>query len=229
MKEEGRLPVQLISLINLKGGVGKTTIAIHLAAALAEGGWRVLLIDADPQESATRWAGQARAGRFALPMEVHPLRIEGGAQPFRAALERLARPAAADLGVIDCPPELSDPALVAVLLSDLVLVPVTPSPFDLWAARAAVETAREARALRDGTRPRLSLVPSRLVAHTLLARDLPGALAALGEPVAPAITQRVALVEAIVQGQTISTYARTSPACAEFAALAHHTIERITP
>lgn len=218
--------VQLISVINLKGGVGKTTIAINLAAALVERARGVLLIDTDPQESATRWARQARAGRSPFPMEVHPLRVEGGAHPFQAALERLAH--AADTVVIDCPPELSDPALVAALLSDLVLVPVTPSPLDLWAAQQAVETAREARGLRDGIKPLLSLVPSKLVVHTLLARDLPGALAALGEPVAPGITQRVALVEAVVQGQTIGAYAQASPATAEFAALAYHTIQRLT-
>ena len=223
--------MQIISVINLKGGVGKTTIALNLAAALAERRRRVILIDADPQESATQWAKQARAerkaGRFALSMDVHPLRMDEGAQQFQAALDRLARATTADMVVIDCPPELSDPALVAALLSDLVLVPVTPSPLDVWAAKQAVETAREARDLRDGTKPLLSLVPSKLIANTLLARDIPEALAALGEPVAPRITQRVALVEAIVRGQTIGEYAKTSPAYAEFTALATHTMQRI--
>jgi chromosome partitioning protein len=129
--------------------------------------------------------------------------------------------------VIDCPPELADPALVAALLSDIVLVPVTPSPLDLWAAKQAVATAQEARTLRDGRKPLISLVPSKLLPHTVLARDLPAALAALAEPVAPGITQRVALIEAIVLGQTIRTYAKASPAAAEFTALAQHTLRRL--
>lgn len=224
--------MQLISVINLKGGVGKTTIAVNLAATLADQGYPVLLVDADPQQSATQWAqqqptgGGAAAGR--LPMTVVPLRADAGAPQFQAALHQLAQAAQATLVVLDCPPELSDPALVAALLADLVLVPVTPSPLDVWAAQQAVETAREARALRDGVKPLISLVPSKLLAQTVLARDLPATLAALGEPVAPGITQRVALIEAIVLGQTIRTYATTSPAAAEFTALAHHTLRRLT-
>jgi chromosome partitioning protein len=225
------VPVQIISVINLKGGVGKTTIALNLAATLADHGHQVLLIDADPQQSATQWAqqGPAAGGAGALPMAVESLRADDGAPQFQAAIARLAQAAQATLVVIDCPPELSDPALVAALLADLVLVPVTPSPLDLWAAKQAVATAQEARTLRDGSKPLISLVPSKLLPQTLLARDLPAALAALGEPVAPAITQRVALVEAIVLGQTIGTYAKTSPAAAEFAALAQHTLRRLTP
>jgi chromosome partitioning protein len=162
-------------------------------------------------------------------MAVAPLRADAGAPQFKAALAQHALAAQATLVVIDCPPELSDPALVAALLADLVLVPVTPSPLDLWAAKQAVATAQEARTLRDGIKPLISLVPSKLLPQTILARDLPAALEALGEPVAPAITQRVALVEAIVLGQTIGTYAKTSPAAAEFAALAQHTLRRLTP
>ena len=225
--------MQIISVINLKGGVGKTTIALNLAAALADQGHRVVLIDADPQQSATQWAQQGQlAGApeaARLPLPVHPLQADAGAPRFKTALEQLAQAAQATLVVIDCPPELSDPALVAALLADLVVVPVTPSPLDLWAAKQAVATAQEARTLRDGHKPLISLVPSKLLPQTILARDLPAALEALGEPVAPAITQRVALVEAIVLGQTIGTYAKTSPAAAEFAALARHTLRRLTP
>lgn len=224
--------VQIISVINLKGGVGKTTIALNLAATLAEAGQQVVLVDADPQQSATQWAQQGQVSGLStqapLPMTVHALQADAGAPQFQAALAQLAQATPATLLVIDCPPELSDPALVAALLSDVVLVPVTPSPLDLWAAKQAVATAQEARTLRDGIKPLISLVPSRLLPHTIVARDLPTALAALGEPIAPAITQRVALIEAIVLGQTIHTYAKASPAAAEFTALAQHTLRRLT-
>lgn len=221
--------MHILSVINLKGGVGKTTIALNLAATLAEQGHRVLLLDADPQHSATQWAqqGQTADGTGPLPMAVAPVQADAGAPQFQATLVQQAQEVQATLVVIDCPPELSDPALVAALLADLVLVPVTPSPLDLWAARQAVDTAREARTLRDGIKPLISLVPSKLLPQTVLARDLPAALAALGEPVAPGIRQRVALIEAIVLGQTIGTYAKTSPAAAEFTALAHHTLRRL--
>jgi len=93
--------VHIISVINLKGGVGKTTIALNLAATLAEQGQRVVLIDADPQRSATQWAqqGPAGGGAGALPMAVEPLQADDGAPQFQAALAQLA-PAAAIEAVI---------------------------------------------------------------------------------------------------------------------------------
>ena len=108
--------MHILSVSNLKGGVGKTTIALNLAATLADLGQRVVLVDADPQQSATRWAQQGQAAG-ALPLAVHALPADAGAAQFRAALTHLARAAQATLVVIDCPPELSDPALVAALLA----------------------------------------------------------------------------------------------------------------
>jgi chromosome partitioning protein len=102
--------VQIIGVINLKGGVGKTTIALNLAAALADQGHRVVLIDADPQQSATQWAQQGQlAGApeaARLPLPVHPLQADAGAPRFKTALEQLAQATQATLVVIDCPPEL---------------------------------------------------------------------------------------------------------------------------
>jgi cellulose biosynthesis protein BcsQ len=82
-----------------------------------------------------------------------------GAPQLKAALEQLAQAAQTTLVVVDCPLELSDPALVAALLADVILVQVTPSPLDLWAAKQAVATAQEARTLRDGRKPLTITLP----------------------------------------------------------------------
>ncbi len=219
----------VISCLNLKGGAGKTTICLNLAAALGERGSRVVAVDLDPQQSATRWAAQASpssAANFDLSRDVHTVESKS-VRLVKDIIERLIGESGASLVLVDCPPELEDRSLMAAMLSDLVLVPTTPSPLDLWAAEAAVGTARDARAVRERELPLISLVPSRLVTSTVLARELPESLAEFGEPVAPGISQRVAIVEAAVAGQTIDQYAPDSPGHQEFLKLAEHVNERL--
>ena len=212
-----------IAVVSRKGGAGKTTLAMNLAAVMAEK-YRTMLLDADPQQSAVRWAHQ-RPDDDGLPFAVRGVDISSAAQ-FRGGLEALA--VETELVILDTPPEIEDAATVALLIADLTLVPVTPSPLDIWAAEAAVELAQEARAERHaGDRPLVSLVPYRLIAGTNLARDLPGILKAQGEPVAPGIVQRVAVAEAAILGQTIAEYAPGSPADEELRALARHTLNRL--
>lgn len=216
----------VVAVLNLKGGSGKTTVAVNLAAALGELRRRVAVLDLDPQQSATRWASQATdqgSRYFELARDVH--HETGGAAAIKVTVDRLVTET--DVLVLDCPPELEDRSLVAALIADLVLVPVAPSPLDLWAAEAAVKTAEEARAERDGRLPLVSLVPSRLMVGTVLARELPGSLAELGEPVAPGISQRVALAESAVAGETVVTYAPGSAGHHEFQALAAHVRKRV--
>jgi chromosome partitioning protein len=109
----------------------------------------------------------------------------------------------------------------------LILIPVTPSPLDIWAAEAAVKTGREARKERGGKKPLIVLIPSRIQTGTVLGRELSDTLATLGEPVGPGISQRVALVESAIKGQTIDQYAPKSPSHLEFKKLAKYTLEII--
>jgi chromosome partitioning protein len=103
--------MDVLSVLNLKGGVGKTTIAMNLAAALAEHGYEVAVVDFDPQQSATRWSRQGEC-----PVRVEAMSLAGGAKRFRTLLQEVK----VDIAILDCPPELSDPAMVAALLSKLV-------------------------------------------------------------------------------------------------------------
>lgn len=231
VQNTGKLPpMKIIAMLNLKGGCGKTTISMNLAATLAELGRRAVVVDLDPQASALRWASQAvdtPGPGFNLRRDVLALPVERGAAQFKDKLLEVGKRTGAAVAVLDCPPELRDPALVAALLADLVLIPVTPSPLDIWAAEAAVATAREARKERGGRLPRIGLIPSKLISGTVLAREITATLEGLGEAVSPPIHQRVALVESTVAGQTIAGYAPASPAHLEFQALAAYCTERL--
>ena len=204
----------IIATVNQKGGVGKSTLALNLASVLASTGKKVVLVDADPQGSSSRWSRQS-GGNHAFSCLY--LDVGRGASRFNESLNRLRQNT--DLIVIDTPPELANNTLLATLLAHVILIPVTPSPFDVWGAEAAVNMAREVRMRRGGRLPVALMVPNKLKSGTMLAKALPDTLARLGEPVAPAISDRVVVVEAIRQGMTIDLYAHRSPAHLEFAEL----------
>lgn len=204
--------MQFVAFINQKGGSGKTTTAMNLAGALAIPKTKLILVDLDHQASATRWAAQGRG----LPFAVVPL-VGYGADRFKQAVKEAT--AGYDLVILDTPPGLASTARLACLVADLVLIPVTASPLDVWASQAAVDLVHEARKERRG-KPLAALVPSRLKVGTSLAHDLPSALRDLGELVAPPIYDRVVLAKAALAGQTIEQYQPGERAALEFVALA---------
>ena len=113
----------IVALLNQKGGVGKTTLALHLAGEWANRDQRVMLIDADPQGSALDWS-QARA-REGLPRRFAVIGL--ARDTLHREAPELAR--GADHVVIDGPPRVAGLMRSAVLAADLVLIPVQPSPF----------------------------------------------------------------------------------------------------
>jgi chromosome partitioning protein len=182
----------IVAVINQKGGAGKTTIALNLAAALAAGG-RVLVIDADPQQTAQDWA----AVRETPP----PFQVIGFAKPvLHRDLPQLA--ADYDHVVIDGAPRNYEVARSAILAADLVLIPVQPSGADFWASRETVKLVQEARAFKETQKA--VFVISRKIGRTALGRDILEALAEFDVPVLQAGTsQRVAYAEAMTAGSTV--------------------------
>jgi len=203
----------IISLASLKGGSGKTTLSVHLAAAIAAGGRRVVLIDADPQGSASDWS----AAREDTP----PFPVVGMA---RNTLHRDLVPVLEDYDhcVIDTPPRVSALARSALLASDLVLIPVQPSSYDVWAAAETVQLISEAQGFKPEIRG--AFVVNRRIPNTVIGRDVIEALQDYELPMLPtAIAQRVAYAESSA-GYTVLESAPTSSAANEVKNLAQEVL-----
>ena len=205
----------IISVIQQKGGAGKTTLAVHLAHMLADlrPGWRVAVADADPQRSASQWLARG-AARGVEGVSGVVIAEDGEGKQLRAELTAIE----ADVVLIDLPPAIESLSLRAALYADLMLVPVGASTLDLEAARAAVNVCQEAMELDP--RKRLLLVPSRVRAGTSSARELRPALAQWGRVSDVSVSLRVAYSDAATSGEGINTFEPEGQGFIEFVRLA---------
>jgi len=186
---------KIIAVVNQKGGAGKTTLAMLLAGALADQRKRVLVADADPQNTALHWAGMGDG----FPAEVEDVSGEEG--KLHKALRK--RQDEFDYIIIDSPPAATAPVTASALrAAHLALVPVIPSPLDLWASVRIREAITHARHKNPELEARLMVNQMQL--NTLLAQEVLGMLPEFGIPMlAASLKSRTAYRQCAALGTTI--------------------------
>ena len=196
--------MHVIAVLNQKGGSGKTTIATHLARAWQLFGKDVLLIDSDPQGSARDWASVR---------EDHPLPVVGIDRP---TIDRdLKSVAKKDVIVIDGAPQAADLAISAIKAASFILIPVQPSPYDIWATSDLVDLVKQRIELVEG-KLKAAFVVSRAIKGTKISGEISEALKGYHLPILETvITQRVIYPSSAVSGTTVLDVDSNSEAAKE--------------
>lgn len=217
------MKAKIVSVSGHKGGIGKSTVAINLAAEAVARGLRTLLVDADPQASILTWhASAARVTGQPLPTVVAM-----GADLHRADQLPQFLPAF-DLVVIDGPAKLGDVQRAALWVADLAIFPCGPSAFEAWAlgdSLSVLEAARQQRPELDA-----ALLITRSQPRTALGRQAREMLQQTGVPVLKTtLAYRITYQEAAATGKSVSAYAPASEASREVRNLFDEVWERMAP
>lgn len=203
---------KIISISNNKGGVGKSTVAINLAGYLIKN-YSVSLIDMDSQGSVSDWH-QARKSNNINNPNLHLSDNYFTIEDIKDNIDQLDKNY--DFIIIDCPPEDARIMRFALSVSDYAIIPVAPSPFDIRSAYVTVNTIKEGLKQKMlATKPRILI--SRTITGTVLSREAQKTLKVFEIPVFKVeISQRIAIVEAGIEGHTIFEYAPKCKASQEF-------------
>jgi chromosome partitioning protein len=206
----------VLAFLNQKGGVGKTTLATNIATALALQKQKVLFIDADQQGSALDWSA-ARKGELLFPVVGLPK------DTLHREIPTLG--ASYDWVVIDGPPRVYNVAKSAIAAADTVVIPVQPSPYDVWAAKEIVDLITEVRVIKADLKAVFAV--NRKIVGTAIGRDVAAALASYPVPVLEtAISQRVGFAESAAAGQTVLETDANGPGAEEIRAMVAELMER---
>ena len=188
----------IVAFVNQKGGVGKTTLAINLAAALRRENFRPLLIDTDPQGTALQW--KSLEGNIAFEVEHFPRPLSlAEIQPFLHH----------DFIIVDTPPAIGQISESVLALADFAIVPLAPSFLDIWASRRTVQMIEKAgnrnRALKG------KLLICRKIPQTRIGREAREALKVFALDIFETeISQRIAYVESMLFGVSVMKIPQTA-------------------
>lgn len=215
------MKAKVIAILNQKGGAGKTTVTMQIAGSLGRRGHKVLVVDADPQGTSTRWAASAHDSKPFPAMVV-------GLSAAQGKLHREVKKFTDDYAyiIIDGPPASDSPvAQSALMISDLVLVPIIPSPPDMWASLGIKKAIEDAADLNEKLNARL--VVNQCQPNTSLAKDALDLLSEFGIDMARSqLHQRTVYRQCAVFGQTVHDYgAKAAPAIREIEMLVDEVLD----
>lgn len=204
------MTAQIIAVANQKGGSGKTTISMHLAGALSKRNHRILVVDADLQGTATRWAASADDD---TPFPGSVIGLSAANNKVHREVKKFIDDY--DYIIIDCPPAADSPIpQSALLVADLVLVPIIPSPLDMWAAVGIRQVIDDVAVINETLKARLIL--NQCQPNTTLAQESLEVLPEFGIKLAEAVVRhRQAYRQAAVFGQTVYDFGRKAKAAIE--------------
>ncbi len=193
---------KVITIAQQKGGAGKTTIAAHLAVALSQRKHKVLLIDIDPQASLSQWY-KLREKHFGKDytginfLSTSGWRVSGEISKFKTSIEYI---------IIDSPPHTNTEAKSSVRISDLVIIPIQPSPADLWASKATIDICQKEQI------PFYTLL-NRVNPNSRLAKEIRSQLA---KPLKSEIGNRISFATCLLEGLCTTESDPKSSAAEEF-------------
>lgn len=191
--------MKTLAIVSQKGGVGKTTIAVHIAVAAASAGYSVAIIDLDPQATAAQWSDWRNAGSGEGATE-NPVVVAAPHARLAATIKE-ADKMGVDLVILDSPPAADSAAVAAAKIADLVLIPTRASAFDLHAIKTTAELVRVAQKPASVL---LNAVPARANA---LIEEVATVIHSLSLNIAPVcLVDRAALRHAVINGQTAGEF-----------------------
>lgn len=192
------LDTKIISVANQKGGCGKTTITMQLSGTLSRDKYKVLVVDADPQGTATRWAVNADD---ATPFMAHIAGLSAAGIKVHKEIKKYV--GSYDFIIIDCPPSVNSVTpYSALMVSDIVLIPMIPSPADLWAAVGIQELIEQVKDINEGLKA--IIIPNMCQQNLSLTQDVLEILNNFGIEVSNThLCLRTAYRQSAVLGQTV--------------------------
>lgn len=183
----------IISVLNQKGGTGKTTLAVNIAREYTKRKFSTLLVDSDSQGSALRW--HEESGGDLIDLTCLPVTtLDKDVIKFKDRYQKI---------IIDGIPRVSPLTVCSIKAADIVLIPVQPSPYDIWATEDLVRLVKDRIEITDG-KLKAAFVVSRRIKGTLIGKEIVDQLNFFGLPVFRYGTyQRIEYAKAVQQGRTV--------------------------